>query len=334
MTQSLRRWAWGGLLVYGVVFMAAPRLAAAQNAVSVVSTPSSGNAYAYQRYVTGSRGYEVGVGAGGVSDVPNSLFIYDEQGGQYRLVITPNGSVGIGTTNPGGLLHVKGSGNVLQSLETSGTGGAYAYQRYVTGSRAYEVGVGAGGTEIPNSLFIWDEQANNYRLVINASGNVGIGTLNPVAKFHVAGDAQVDGNLAAKYQDVAEWVQTSAPLPSGVVVVVDPQNRNQGLPSSASYDTKVAGVVSARPGLLLGEGGDSKVKVAHSGRVRVRVDASYAPVAVGDLLVTSPTAGYAMRSNPVDLGGTSIHRPGTLLGKALEPLDAGQGEILVLLTLQ
>jgi hypothetical protein len=29
-----------------------------------------------------------------------------------------------------------------------------------------------------------------------------------------------------------------------------------------------------------------------------------------------------------------MHRPGTLVGKALEPLTEGQGEILVLLTLQ
>jgi hypothetical protein len=41
-----------------------------------------------------------------------------------------------------------------------------------------------------------------------------------------------------------------------------------------------------------------------------------------------------MRSSPVKLGETLIHRPGTLLGKALEPLEEGQGEILVLLTLQ
>ena len=93
-------------------------------------------------------------------------------------------------------------------------------------------------------------------------------------------------------------------------------------------------MVSSRPGLLLGEAGDSKVKVAHSGRVKVKVDATYGPIAVGDLLVTSDTPGHAMRSRPVELGGTSIHRPGTLLGKALEPLDAGQGEILVLITLQ
>ena len=92
--------------------------------------------------------------------------------------------------------------------------------------------------------------------------------------------------------------------------------------------------MSSRPGLLLGEEGPKKVKVAQSGRVKVRVDARYGAVGIGDLLVTSPTRGFAMRSEPVSVAGTSIHRPGTLLGKALEPLADGQGEILVLLTLQ
>jgi hypothetical protein len=41
-----------------------------------------------------------------------------------------------------------------------------------------------------------------------------------------------------------------------------------------------------------------------------------------------------MKSVPVDLGGISIHRPGTIIGKALEPLASGVGEILVLLSLQ
>jgi len=50
--------------------------------------------------------------------------------------------------------------------------------------------------------------------------------------------------------------------------------------------------------------------------------------------VTSPTEGYAMRSRPMKVGGKTMHRPGTLLGKALEPLPNGKGEILVLLTLQ
>ena len=41
-----------------------------------------------------------------------------------------------------------------------------------------------------------------------------------------------------------------------------------------------------------------------------------------------------MRSRPIRVGGKAVHRPGTLLGKALEALPAGKGDILVLLTLQ
>ena len=37
---------------------------------------------------------------------------------------------------------------------------------------------------------------------------------------------------------------------------------------------------------------------------------------------------------PVTMGGITIHRPGTILGKALEPLESGTGEVLTLLTLQ
>jgi hypothetical protein len=66
----------------------------------------------------------------------------------------------------------------------------------------------------------------------------------------------------------------------------------------------------------------------------VQVDASRGPIRVGDLLVTSGNSGMAMRSEPLDLGGAKIHRPGTLIGKALEPLSSGTGKILVLLSLQ
>jgi hypothetical protein len=51
-------------------------------------------------------------------------------------------------------------------------------------------------------------------------------------------------------------------------------------------------------------------------------------------LVTSDVPGLAMKSQPIDVGGVKIHRPGTLVGKALEPLRQGTGEILVLLSLQ
>jgi len=58
------------------------------------------------------------------------------------------------------------------------------------------------------------------------------------------------------------------------------------------------------------------------------------PIHVGDLLVTSDVPGIAMKSQPVNLSGIEIHCSGALIGKALESLGKGKGEILVLLSLQ
>jgi hypothetical protein len=149
-----------------------------------------------------------------------------------------------------------------------------------------------------------------------------------------AGNLSVSGTINAKYQDVAEWVESSQTLPAGTVVVLDTNKSNQVISSSASYDTRVAGVITSQPGIALGESGAGKVLVATTGRVRVNVDASSGPIQIGDLLVTSDLTGMAMKSEPVKLGGRLMHMPGTLIGKALEPLEKGSGNILVLLSLQ
>lgn len=158
--------------------------------------------------------------------------------------------------------------------------------------------------------------------------------LDTVGNVSIAGNLTAGGTINAKYQDMAEWVESSQDIPSGTVVVLDQTKSNQVIASTHAYDTRVAGVVSAQPGITLGEQSDSKVLVATTGRVRVMVDASSGPIEVGDLLVTSDIAGVAKKSEPLLLGGVPIHRPGTLIGKALEPLAKGRGEILVLLSLQ
>jgi hypothetical protein len=129
-------------------------------------------------------------------------------------------------------------------------------------------------------------------------------------------------------------VDSAEPLEAGTIVVIDPQGDNRVTSAVRAYDTRVAGAVSRQPGLTLGEARDGRVLIAQSGRVRIKADAQYGAIRAGDLLVTSPTKGYAMRSKVVQVGNTVMHRPGTLLGKALEPLAKGKGEILVLLTLQ
>jgi hypothetical protein len=67
----------------------------------------------------------------------------------------------------------------------------------------------------------------------------------------------------------------------------------------------------------------------NTGNVGVGTASSEAKLhVVGDLL------GVAMKTRPVELGGGAIHRPGTIIGKALEPLEKGTGEILIPLSLQ
>jgi hypothetical protein len=189
----------------------------------------------------------------------------------------------------------------------------------------------------------WTEAAGGASLSpTNASASVGIGTPSPAAGYrldvkghvNVTGNIEASGNIAASFQDVAEWVPSVQRLRAGTVVVLDPGRTNHVIASAGAYDTKVAGVVSAQPGVLLGVAGEGKVMVATTGRVRVKVDATRGAIKVGDLLVTSGAEGVAMKSVPVNLGGTQIHRPGTIIGKALEPLEKGTGQILVLLGLQ
>jgi hypothetical protein len=60
--------------------------------------------------------------------------------------------------------------------------------------------------------------------------------------------------------------------------------------------------------------------------VRVKADAKYGAIKRGSLLTTSPTSGHAMLASDPKLG--------SIVGKALEPLASGTGEILVMVTLQ
>lgn len=241
---------------------------------------------------------------------------------QGGLFVKNSGNIGIGTINPGSATKVQVTGRGLFTAgsydpgDGSPAGVSISYDGTAGHIEAIQTGIAGKPLEI-----------QHY-------GNLGIGTSNPQAKLQVEGNVIVNGNIAAKYQDLAEWVPSARGIHAGYVVITDPNLPGHVLPSSEAYDTRVAGVVSEAPGIVLGESGEGKVKVATVGRIRVKVDATKHAIRIGDLLVTGERAGFAMKSEPVDLGGRKLHQPGTLLGKALEPLNSGTGEIMVLLSLQ
>jgi hypothetical protein len=245
-----------------------------------------------------------------------------------RMRMTGAGNLGIGTPAPQSRLEVVNSG-IDSMINIRNTDSRFPGIAFINSNGAMSLQFDATG----DHLYAYSASAGKV-IVLKNNGNVGIGTNNPSTRLHVVGNVTVDGNIGAKYQDIAEWVSTTRPIPAGSVVILDPNHDNAVLPSEQGYDMRVAGVVSANPGLVLGEAGASKVKVATTGRVKVRVDATVAPIHIGDALVSSNKEGMAMRSNPVEFGGIKMHRPGTLIGKALQSIESGEGEILILLSLQ
>jgi hypothetical protein len=101
--------------------------------------------------------------------------------GTERMRIDSSGRVGIGTSSPQTELHVHDSAGLSQ-IRLSGTA-----------SDADTFQLGQGTTGVTNGGFtIRDVEASADRLVINSSGNVGIGESSPAKKFHVHSGNQSD----------------------------------------------------------------------------------------------------------------------------------------------
>jgi len=132
--------------------------------------------------------------------------------------------------------------------------------------------------------------------------------------------------------DVAEWVPVTEAVEPGDVLELDPDHPGYYRKARGPCSTLVAGVVSTDPGFVLGSPTTYSLPTTHAqallaliGIVPIKATDEGGSIEPGDLLSTSSSPGYAMKWNQED--GLAC----SLVAKALEALDSGNGVIQVLL---
>jgi len=156
--------------------------------------PGDGN-WGLLTYASDPEYHMVITGASASSGANRQFRVYDRPAAISRFVVNYDGSgVGIGTSSPEQLLHVKGGSvkfesqsNLTGFFKANTTQCNISFEDTTNGSNDI-VYIGSIG----NNFII--ATTYNERVRVNGSGNLGIATTNPTAKLHVNGTVRLDNS--------------------------------------------------------------------------------------------------------------------------------------------
>jgi hypothetical protein len=115
-------------------------------------------------------------------------------GGNGNIILLPNGSgnVGIGTTTPSANLQVVQTSNYPAagiSLTTSQQDPNLQLLNTSAAGRDYRIITAGTGSSVPGALRFYDATTGADRLLIDSTGNIGVGTSSPDQKVTIMGEA-------------------------------------------------------------------------------------------------------------------------------------------------
>ncbi len=166
----------------------------------------------------------------------------------------------------------------------------------------------ATGTQAYVSTFAYNSAAERFGICLDNTN-----TASTCLDFDGGGTIYsilADDAVGANAFDLAErYAITDAVEPGDVLVLDTDRPFHMKKSTGQPYDQHLSGVVSTRPGFLLGTGGDASVALV--GRVPVKVTVANGAIAQGDALTSSAIPGVAMKAT----------QPGRILGRALQSIS-------------
>ncbi len=219
-----------------------------------------------------------------------------------------------------------GTGNFLNGLSVRGAARTERLGAYATGTTATFTAINGASTSTSagwgayiNTLLIGGSASAtgtaNYQMVATYNSTLGRGICiddTSTALTCPSGTATsiiAEGAINGLAFDLAERYAASGEVLSGDLLTIDTATSTTVTRTSIPYDPRLFGIVSTKPGFLLGEGGDTSVALA--GRVPTHVSPVNGSIAIGDPLTSSQYPGLAMKAT----------KPGRIVGYALEAAD-------------